>query len=43
MKVPDIAIGADVMVGFPGEGEKELQNTYDLVEDLPLTHLHVFS
>jgi threonylcarbamoyladenosine tRNA methylthiotransferase MtaB len=35
MKVPDIAIGADVMVGFPGEGEKELQNTYDLVEDLP--------
>jgi threonylcarbamoyladenosine tRNA methylthiotransferase MtaB len=43
MKVPDIAIGADVMVGFPGEGEKEFQNTYDLVEDLPLTHLHVFS
>jgi threonylcarbamoyladenosine tRNA methylthiotransferase MtaB len=42
-KVPDIAIGADVMVGFPGEGEKEFQNTYDLVEDLPLTHLHVFS
>jgi threonylcarbamoyladenosine tRNA methylthiotransferase MtaB len=43
MKVPDIAIGADVMVGFPGEGEKEFQNTYDLVKDLPLTHLHVFS
>ena len=41
--VPDIAIGADVMVGFPGEGEKEFQNTYDLVRDLPLTHLHVFS
>jgi threonylcarbamoyladenosine tRNA methylthiotransferase MtaB len=42
-KVPDIAIGADVMVGFPGEGEKEFQNTYDLVRDLPLTHFHVFS
>jgi threonylcarbamoyladenosine tRNA methylthiotransferase MtaB len=43
MKVPDIAIGADVMVGFPGEGEKEFKSTYDLVRDLPLTHLHVFS
>jgi threonylcarbamoyladenosine tRNA methylthiotransferase MtaB len=43
MKVPDIAIGADVMVGFPGEGEKEFQSTYELVRDLPLTHLHVFS
>ena len=42
-KIPDIAIGADVMVGFPGEGEKQFQNTYDLISDLPLTHLHVFS
>jgi threonylcarbamoyladenosine tRNA methylthiotransferase MtaB len=42
-KVPDIAIGADVMAGFPGEGEKEFQNTYDLIKDLPFTHLHVFS
>ena len=43
VRVPDIAIGADVMVGFPGEGAKEFQNTYDLIDDLPLTHLHVFS
>jgi len=42
-KVPDIALGADVMVGYPGEGGKEFQNTYDLIEDLPITHLHVFS
>jgi threonylcarbamoyladenosine tRNA methylthiotransferase MtaB len=42
-KVPYIAIGADVMVGFPGEGAKEFQNTYDLIDGLPLTHLHVFS
>jgi threonylcarbamoyladenosine tRNA methylthiotransferase MtaB len=41
--VPGVAIGADVMVGFPGEGEKEFQNTLDLVERSPLTHLHVFS
>jgi len=41
--VPDVAIGADVMVGFPGEGEREFENTRKLIEDLPLTHLHVFS
>ncbi|HEY6011427.1 MAG TPA: tRNA (N(6)-L-threonylcarbamoyladenosine(37)-C(2))-methylthiotransferase MtaB [Nitrospirota bacterium] len=42
-RVPHIALGADVMVGFPGEGEREFQNTLDLVERSPLTHLHVFS
>lgn len=42
-QVPGIALGADVMVGFPGEGEKEFQNTMQLVEQSPLTHLHVFS
>jgi threonylcarbamoyladenosine tRNA methylthiotransferase MtaB len=31
------------MVGFPGEGDREFQNTLDLVERSPLTHLHVFS
>ncbi len=42
-RVPGIALGADIMVGFPGEGEKEFQNTVELVERSPLTHLHVFS
>jgi len=42
-QVPGIALGADIMVGFPGEGEKEFQNTLHLVEQSPLTHLHVFS
>jgi threonylcarbamoyladenosine tRNA methylthiotransferase MtaB len=42
-QVPGIALGADVMVGFPGEGDKEFQNTLALVERSPLTHLHVFS
>jgi threonylcarbamoyladenosine tRNA methylthiotransferase MtaB len=41
--VPGIAIGADVMVGFPGEGDREFQNTYAMIESLPFTHLHVFS
>ncbi len=42
-KVPGVALGADVMVGYPGEGEIEFQNTLRLVEETPLTHLHVFS
>ena len=41
--VPGIALGADVMVGFPGEGDAEFQNTLQLIERSPLTHLHVFS
>ena len=42
-RVPGIALGADIIVGYPGEGEKEFQNTMRLVERSPLTHLHVFS
>jgi threonylcarbamoyladenosine tRNA methylthiotransferase MtaB len=41
--VPSVALGADIMVGYPGEGEAEFKNTMDLVESVPLTHLHVFS
>ncbi len=41
--VPGIALGADVMVGFPGEGDAQFRNTLDLIESSPLTHLHVFS
>ncbi len=40
--VKDIAIGIDVMAGFPGEGEKEFVNTLLLLEDLPAAYLHVF-
>jgi threonylcarbamoyladenosine tRNA methylthiotransferase MtaB len=42
-QVPGTALGADVMVGFPGEGDKEFNNTLQLIEASPLTHLHVFS
>ena len=41
-RVPEAAIGADVIVGFPGEGETEFQNTYDLISRLPVSRLHVF-
>lgn len=40
--MPDAAIGADVMVGFPGETEAEFRATVDLVERLPFTYLHIF-
>jgi threonylcarbamoyladenosine tRNA methylthiotransferase MtaB len=39
---PDAALGADVLVGFPGETEQQFQNTYRLISTLPLTYLHVF-
>jgi threonylcarbamoyladenosine tRNA methylthiotransferase MtaB len=41
--VPDVALGADVIVGFPGEDDPAFENTRRLIESLPLTHLHVFS
>jgi threonylcarbamoyladenosine tRNA methylthiotransferase MtaB len=41
-RLPDAAIGADVLIGFPGESETAFANTYTLVEHLPLTYLHVF-
>jgi threonylcarbamoyladenosine tRNA methylthiotransferase MtaB len=41
--MPSAAIGADVMVGFPGESEDEFQETRRMVEELPFTYLHVFT
>jgi threonylcarbamoyladenosine tRNA methylthiotransferase MtaB len=37
-----VAIGADVIVGFPGEGEREFAETYSFLESQPITFLHVF-
>jgi threonylcarbamoyladenosine tRNA methylthiotransferase MtaB len=41
--MPAAAIGADVMVGFPGETEAEFDETRRMVEELPFTYLHVFT
>lgn len=41
-KIPDAAIGADVLVGFPGETDTAFQQTVSLIESLPITYLHVF-
>ena len=39
---PDASIGADMIVGYPGETEEQFLKTYDLVKELPITHFHVF-
>jgi threonylcarbamoyladenosine tRNA methylthiotransferase MtaB len=41
--MPDAAIGADVMVGFPGETDSEFEATRRIIEELPFTYLHVFT
>jgi len=40
--IPGVAIGADVMAGFPGETQEAFENTYRLLESLPVAYLHVF-
>jgi len=41
--MPAAAIGADVMVGFPGESEADFEQTRRTIEELPFTYLHVFT
>ncbi len=42
LRIPNLSIGADVIVGFPGETEESFIHTYELVESLPFSYLHVF-
>jgi len=39
---PELCLGADVMVGFPGETDDEFRETYDLIASLPFAYLHLF-
>ena len=41
--MPNAAVGADVMVGFPGETEAEFEETFQFIDSLPFTYLHVFT
>jgi threonylcarbamoyladenosine tRNA methylthiotransferase MtaB len=41
--MPTAAIGADVMVGFPGESDEQFEETRAFIETLPFTYLHVFT
>jgi len=41
-RIPDAAIGVDVLVGFPGESDAAFENTFNLIDSLPVSYLHVF-
>lgn len=41
-RLPEAGIGADVLVGFPGETDAAFENTRSWIEALPLSYLHVF-
>jgi len=39
---PDAAVGVDIMAGFPGEDKGAFENSYSLLDELPISYLHVF-
>lgn len=41
-KIPDIVFTTDVIVGFPGESEEEFEKTYQFIQKVGFTQLHVF-
>jgi len=41
--MPNCCIGVDVIVGFPGESEKEFMKTYSFLNELNISYLHVFT
>jgi threonylcarbamoyladenosine tRNA methylthiotransferase MtaB len=42
VEVPDLTVGCDVIVGFPGESAQKFENTLHFLRRLPFTYLHVF-
>jgi threonylcarbamoyladenosine tRNA methylthiotransferase MtaB len=41
--IPDVMIGADIIVGFPGETDQQFENTCNFIASSPISYLHVFS
>lgn len=39
---PNCSVGADIIVGYPGETHEQFMQTFKLLSDLPMTHFHVF-
>lgn len=42
-RIPDVGIGVDVIVGFPGETKEDFLETYNFLKKLPVSYLHVFT
>jgi threonylcarbamoyladenosine tRNA methylthiotransferase MtaB len=42
-KIPGLGLGADIIIGFPGETDEHFENTRSLIEGLPFSYLHTFS
>jgi threonylcarbamoyladenosine tRNA methylthiotransferase MtaB len=42
-RIPDIGLGTDIIVGFPGESDAAFQNSFNLIDEIPFSNLHVFS
>jgi threonylcarbamoyladenosine tRNA methylthiotransferase MtaB len=42
-KLPFAGIGADIIVGFPGESDYDFEDSYDFIDEMPLSYLHVFN
>ena len=40
--LPFAGIGVDTLIGFPSETDRQFENTYQLIESLPISYLHVF-
>ena len=43
IEIPDVGVGIDVIIGFPGETDENFKNTYDFLNSLQISYLHVFS
>ncbi len=39
---PNTSIGADIIIGYPGETDQQFMQTFNLLRELPITHFHVF-
>ena len=42
-EIPNLGLGTDVMVGYPGESEKAFEHTLDIARELPFSYFHVFT
>ncbi|MFH2058066.1 MAG: tRNA (N(6)-L-threonylcarbamoyladenosine(37)-C(2))-methylthiotransferase MtaB [Pseudomonadota bacterium] len=41
-QIPNVGIGVDILVGFPSETDEQFENTFKLIEKLPISYLHIF-